>query len=146
MKTDSTNLKSIHGEFRWIYWDDKSEFPQIGDGFNYSFYLIFMLTSIIHLHQVQLKGLSFDYVFTICCIVVFSVTWALLTFVRLRYLRRSRFWAFLILPQPLFFYQIHSRKGLFVVFIILATTLILYLAKPRLSSASRTSSEEQPPA
>jgi uncharacterized membrane protein YhaH (DUF805 family) len=147
MKANSTKPKSKRGEFRWIYWDEQSEFPEIGDGFYYLFYLMFMLNSIIHLHQAHLKGLNFEFIFTIFCVGIFALVWALLTLVRLRFLRRSLFWALLILPQPLlFFYQIHLWGWLICVSVIFATTLILYLIKPRSISVGQTASGEQPTA
>jgi len=148
MKTDSIHSKYIPGEFRWMYWDNQSSFPQTGDGFCYSLSLVLMLGMIINLVQPRFQGLNFEYLFDICCGVISAATWTLLTFVRLCYLRRSLFWAFLILPQPLlFFYLIQwKRNSVFFIIlpIILATTLILHLAKPRRTSASQTSSDRQP--
>ncbi len=143
MKASSTKSKSNRGEFRWIYWDEQSELPEIGDGFFYLFFLLLMLGRIVDLHHVQLKSMNFESIFTIFCVVIFTLAWALLTLFRLRFLRRSLFWALLILPQPLlFFYQTHLRDWLLSVSVIFATTLILYLVKPRSISAGKTSSGE----
>ncbi|MGA7832781.1 MAG: hypothetical protein WCA21_17630, partial [Terracidiphilus sp.] len=98
-------------------------------------------------HTSQLSGLSYEYLFDICCGIIFAASWTLLTFIRLRYLRRSPFWALLILPQPLlFYYQIHYWRGLLVVFVILATTIILHLVKPRSVPIGQTPSAEHPSA
>jgi len=145
MKTDSTHSKYIPGEFRWMYWDNQSNYPQTGDGFYYSLSLIMMLNAIISLHVSRLSGLNYEYIFDICCGVLSAATWTLFTFIRLHYLRRSPFWALLILPQPLLlFYQAHHWRGLLVVFVILATTLVLYLIKPRSLPVGQTPSMKQP--
>jgi uncharacterized membrane protein YhaH (DUF805 family) len=148
MKTNSTDSKRIRGEFRWLYWDDKSDFPQIGDGFNYSFLLVCMLNCISCIHHPKPIGFDWELLYGICFSIVFFIAWALLTVVRLRYLQRSLFWATLILPQPvLFFYQMrhwHYWDWILVNFVILITTIILYLAKPRNLSVCQTPSPEQP--